>query len=137
MRAGVIQVANSAGVFVPYNLNPSAVTVPGVNGGQPIQPAGCAILGCDPRNIGLNPVVNQIWSKYMPLANDALYASGDQYNTQGYLSTIRAPLNSNNYVGRIDHDFNDKWRFYTTYRDQRLISLTTNQVDIGGAIGSD
>jgi hypothetical protein len=85
----------------------------------------------------LNPIVNQIWSKYMPLANDAIYASGDQYNTQGYLSTIRAPLNSNNYVGRIDHDFNDKWRFYTTYRDQRLISLTTNQVDIGGAIGSD
>lgn len=137
MRAGVIQVANSAGVFVPYNLNPSAVTVPGVNGGQPIQPAGCAILGCDPRNIGLNPIVNQIWSKYMPLPNDPLYGSGDGYNTEGYLSTIRAPLTSNNYVVRIDHDFGEKWRFYSSYRDQKLINLTTGQVDIGGAIGSD
>src|SRR5580692_10780085 len=95
MRAGVIQIANSSGTYVPYNLNPFPVTVPlgnGLNGPMTtVQPAGCAILGCDPRNIGLNPVVNQIWSKYMPTANDALYASGDQYNTQGYLSTIRAP----------------------------------------------
>jgi hypothetical protein len=138
MRAGVIQVplaSSAGGAYVPYNLNSFPVTVPGINGGQPIQPAGCAIAGCDPRGIGLNPIVNQIWSKYMPLPNDPL--AGDNYNTQGYLSTIRAPLTSNNYVGRIDHDFNDKWRFFTTYRDQRLISLTTNQVDIGGVLPGD
>jgi hypothetical protein len=142
MRAGVIQVANSSGTYVPYNLNSFPVTVPlgnTLNGPMTtVQPAGCAIAGCDPRNLGLNPIVNQIWSKYMPVANDSFYGSpGDGYNTQGYLSTIRAPLTSNSYVGRIDHDFNDKWRWYSSYRDQRLISLTTNQVDIGGAIGSD
>ena len=141
MRAGVIQVPNAASVYVPYNLNSSPVSVAlgnTLNGPvSSVAPAGCAIAGCDPRGIGLNPVVNQIWSKFMPLANDPLYSGGDGYNTQGYLSTIRAPLTSNNYVGRIDHDFSDKWRFYSTYRDQRLVSLTTNQVDIGGAIGSD
>ena len=140
MRAGVIQVplaSSAGGAYVPYNLNSFAVTVPGVNNGQPIAPAGCAILGCDPRGLGLNPIVNQIWTKYMQLPNDPLYGSGDGYNTEGYLSTIRAPLTSNNYVARIDHDFSDKWRFYSSYRDQKLINLTTNQVDIGGAIGSD
>jgi hypothetical protein len=139
MRAGVIQVANAAGVYTPYNLNASAVTVPLTVGGAPVtvQPAGCAILGCDPRNIGLNPIVNQIWSKYMPLPNDPIYGSGDGYNTAGYLSTLRAPLSSNNYVARIDHDFGEKWRFFTTYRSQRLVSLTSNQVDIGGALPGD
>ncbi len=140
-RAGVIQVAGSNGAYIPYNLNSSAVSVPVgnalVNPVSSVAPAVCPAGACDPRGIGLNPIVNQIWSKYMPLPNDPTYSSGDQYNTQGFLSTIRAPLNSNNYVGRIDHDFGDKWRFYSSYRDQRLISLTTNQVDIGGAIGAD
>jgi Carboxypeptidase regulatory-like domain len=132
-RAGVIQVPNAAGVYTPYNLNPGAVTV----GGVTYPSATCPSGGCDPRGVGLNPVVNQIWSKYMPQPNDPVYSSGDGFNTEGFLSTIRAPLTSNNYVGRIDHDFNDKWRWYTVYRDQRLISLTTNQVDIGGGLPGD
>jgi Carboxypeptidase regulatory-like domain len=141
-RAGVIQVPNASGAYVPYNLNPYSVTVPVGPGINPpmmtLAPAQCPSGGnCDPRNIGINPVVSQIWNKFMPAVNDPIYSTGDNYNIEGYLSTIRAPLTSNNYVGRIDHDFNDKWRFYSTYRDQRLISLTTNQVDIGGALPGD
>jgi hypothetical protein len=140
-RAGVIQVPNAAGTYVPYNLNPFPVTVGVGTGLNPtpvtLAPAVCPAGACDPRGIGLNPIVNQIWSKFMPLPNDPIYSTGDQYNIEGYLSTIRAPLTSNNYVARIDHDFNDKWRWYTSYRDQKLVNLTTNQVDIGGAIGSD
>lgn len=130
-RAGVIQVPNAAGVYTPYNLNPNAVTVNGTTYAPAVCPAGA----CDPRGIGLNPIVNQIWSKQMPLPNDPL--AGDQYNTQGYLSTIRAPLTTNNYVARIDHDFGDKWRFYGTFRQEHLNNLTTNQVDIGGALPGD
>ena len=54
----------------------------------------------------------------MPLPNDPL--GGDTFNTQGFLGTIRAPLTSNNYVARIDHDFSDKLHFYVTYRDYHL-----------------
>jgi hypothetical protein len=143
-RAGVIQIPNAAGAYVPYNLNPYPVTVPiGPGANPPMQTVAPSVCpsggGCDPRGIGINPVVNQIWSKYMPMPNDPIYAAGfgDNYNQEGYLSTIRAPLTSNNYVARIDHDFNDKWRWFTSYRDQKLINLTTNQVDIGGAIGND
>ena len=77
-------------------------------------------------------MVSQLWQKYMPLPNNPL--SGDHFNTQGYLSTIDLPQTSNFYVGRIDHDFGEKWRFMTSYRDYRFIRLATSQVDIGGAL---
>jgi len=134
MRAGVIFVPNSAGTYVPYNLNPNPVTVNGVT----YQPATCPGGGCDPRGIGINPIVSKIWS-YMPEPNDPYYASngGDGYNVEGFLSSIRAPLTENSYVARVDHDFGDKWRLFASYRYMRLINLTTNQVDIGGLLSGD
>jgi hypothetical protein len=130
MRAGVIQIADSKGVYQPYNLNPVAVNVNGVT----YQPSGL-----DPRNIGINPVVQKIWNTQMPVGNDPIYTGGgsDGYNLIGYLATIRAPLTSNNYVARVDHDFGEKVRFFGTYRATRLVSLTTNQYDIGGALPGD
>jgi len=132
MRAGVIQIPNSAGVYLPYNLNPTPVTVNGTT----YQPAVCPAGACDPRGIGINPIVSGIWSKYMPLPTSSIGA-GDNYNTQAYISSIKEPQTSNNYVARIDHDFNDKWHWYATYRDYKLVSLTGSQIDIGGAIGND
>ncbi|HLK66980.1 MAG TPA: carboxypeptidase-like regulatory domain-containing protein [Bryobacteraceae bacterium] len=132
LRAGVIQVADASGKFQAYNLNPSPVTV----GGTTYQPASCGTGLCDPRGLGLNPTIAAIW-KEMPLPNDPLYSSGDQYNTQGYLTTIRAPLNQNSYVLRVDHDFGDKNRFFGTYRYTKITNLTTNQVDIGGVLPGD
>ena len=131
MRAGIIQVPNSAGQYIAYNLNPNPVTVNGTT----YMPAVCPAGACDPRGLGLNPIVNDIWSQQMPLANNPL--GGDGYNTQGFLGSVRAPLTTNNYVGRIDHDFGDKEHFYVTYRDYKLVSLTTNQVDIGGVLPGD
>src|SRR5271157_457249 len=128
-RAGVIQVQNAAGQYVAYNLNPNPVTVNGVTYAPAVCPAG----SCDPRGIGINPIVSQIWNKQMPLPNKPL--GGDTFNTQGYLGTIRQPQTANNYVGRIDHDFSDKQHFYLTYRDYKLVNLTNNQYDIGGVIG--
>ena len=46
-------------------------------------------------------------------------------------------LTSNNYVARIDHDFSDKWHFYMTYRDYKLVNITSNQVDVGGVLPGD
>lgn len=136
MRLGVIQVPDSSGKYQPYNLNPVAVTGPD---GTVYQPARCGGNLCDPRGIGINPIVSKIFNTQLPLPNDPIYASNgaDLYNVQGFLSTIRAPLTSNSYVGRIDHDFGEKWRFMASYRSLRLVSLTTNQVDIGGVLPGD
>ncbi|MGA2198090.1 MAG: carboxypeptidase-like regulatory domain-containing protein, partial [Bryobacteraceae bacterium] len=67
-KAGVIQVPNAAGTYIAYNLNPNAVTVNGVT----YQPAMCPGGPCDPRGIGINPVVAQIWNTQMPAPNNPL-----------------------------------------------------------------
>ena len=132
LRAGIIQVPNAAGTYVPYNITATPVTVNGTTYAPAVCPAGA----CDPRALvagGINPIVNDIWSKQLPVGNNPL--GGDTYNTVGYLAGIRAPLTTNNYVGRIDHDFGDKQHFYVTYRDYKLVNLTTNQYDVGGVLG--
>jgi Carboxypeptidase regulatory-like domain len=131
MRAGVIQVPNSAGVYQAYNLNPAPVTVNGVT----YQPAQCGGGLCDPRGLGLNSLVNQIWSKYMPLPNDP--SSGDQHNTEGYISPLKLPQNSDFGVLRIDHDFGSRNHFTVSDRYYRYNQLTSNQIDIGGALPGD
>ncbi len=135
LKAGVIQVVDSNNVTQAYNLNPVAVTV----NGRTYQPALCGTGACDPRGIGINPIVRQIWNTQMPKGNDPTYASGgaDGLNVLGYQSTISTPLNTDTYVGRIDHDFGDKWKFMSSYRSMRLVNLTNNQVDIGGGLPGD
>lgn len=130
LRAGIIQIQNSAGTYVPYNLNPGAKTVDGVT--YP----GCGGANyCDPRGIGINPIVSQIWNTQMPKANDPQF--GDTYNTQGYLSAIKLPQTSDFGVVRMDHDFGSKWHWMNAYRMYDFTQETTSQVDIGGVVAGD
>ncbi|HWB96783.1 MAG TPA: carboxypeptidase-like regulatory domain-containing protein, partial [Bryobacteraceae bacterium] len=131
MRAGVIQVANSSGQIIPYNLNPAPVTVNGVT----YQPAMCPAGACDPRGQGLNPIVSEIWNKWMPLPNDPNF--GDRYNTQGYFTTVPVPQTSNFAMARVDHDFGSNWKLMTSYRYYKFSQMTTSQVDIGGILPGD
>ena len=126
MRAGVIQVPDASGAWRAYNLNARPVTV----GGTTYQPAMCGTTNCDPRAVGLNPVLSEIWNKYMPLPNNP--DAGDRNNTQGYISQIALPVRSNFLVGRIDRDLTSKHRLMLSYRYFHLYQNTTSQVDIGG-----
>ncbi|HLH39215.1 MAG TPA: carboxypeptidase-like regulatory domain-containing protein [Bryobacteraceae bacterium] len=130
LKAGVIQI-NEGGNWTPFNLNPGPVTVNGVT----YQPAQCGGGPCDPRGIGLNPVVQQLWSKYEPEPNSA--NAGDNHNIAGFQGQVSLPEKTKFLVGRIDHDFSEKWRFMASYRYYGLTQLTTNQVDIGGALPGD
>jgi len=157
MRAGVIQVQNTsssaitvqgvsypAGAWIPYNLNPNPVTVEVGNPNSAVSPvrtvtlpsALCGTAGnlpCDPRNIGLNPVVNQIFG-FLPLPNSP--TSGDGFNLQGFVGSLGSPITSNNYVGRIDHDFGPKHHFFTSFRASKLLEQPSGtQVDVGGILG--
>ena len=53
MRLGVIQLQDSSGHYHAYDLNPFPVTYNGIT----YQPAMCGGQLCDPRGLGLNPVV--------------------------------------------------------------------------------
>jgi len=130
LRAGVVQINNN-GTWIPYNLTGAPVTVNGTT----YAPTQCGGVVCDPLGLGLNAQVSTIWNKYMPMPNDP--TSGDTHNTQGYLSTINLPQTSTFWVGRIDHDFGDKWRLFGSYRYYAYNQLTTNQVDVGGLLPGD
>ncbi|MGH9477095.1 MAG: carboxypeptidase regulatory-like domain-containing protein [Terriglobales bacterium] len=119
-----------------YNLNKTTTTVNGIA----YQPALCAVSGsgsvpCDPRGLGLNPVVAQLWSQYMPNPNNS--HAGDHFNTQGYTSNVDTPQDTNFFVTRIDHDFGAKTHFTLTYHFYSLSALGTEQHDIGGGIPGD
>jgi hypothetical protein len=120
LRQGIIQERDATGAVVQYNLKNAICAA-----GQP----------CDPRGIGLNPLVNQMWSQYMPEPND--FSAGDRLNTFGFLGQLAFPLSSNFGVVRVDHDFGSKWHWYSSYRYFGQINPTTNQVDIGGLLAGD
>ena len=129
LRAGVLQIPDATGKLVAYNLNPSPVTVNGVT----YQPAMCSTGPCDPRGIGLNSLVSQVW-KTMPLPNDPQYINTgngvDGVNVQGYLGSLALPQTSNFFVGRVDHDFGEKWRFMASYRYYSYAQQTSSQTTI-------
>ncbi|HXC87685.1 MAG TPA: carboxypeptidase-like regulatory domain-containing protein [Candidatus Cybelea sp.] len=131
LRAGIITIGG-----VQYNMQT------GTNCG----PSGAA--ACDPRGIGLNPDVSQMWSKYEPLPNETGTAGGgcggfagsplcDGVNEQGFKANMSQPQTSNFFVARIDHDFGSKFHFNSSYRYYRLNNTTDSQVDIGGFFPGD
>jgi hypothetical protein len=101
-----------------------------------------ASTACDPRGIGINPVVQQMWNTYEPVGNDpscgALIGSKcDGVNEIGYKANVSVPQTSNFGVARLDHDFGSKWHFNSSYRYYKVVIATTSQVDIGGFFPGD
>lgn len=125
LRAGILQFVDSTGNRVQYNLKTSMAC--GANGGEP----------CDPRGIGINPVVQEIWNKYVPEPNDFHYGDTVNGNSYGYVANITYPLTDNFFVGRLDHDFGTKWRGFVSYRWFNENNPNTSQIDWGGVLPGD
>src|SRR5580765_1830356 len=131
MRAGILTFNG-----VDYNLNSGTNCGPGGN------------VACDPRGLGINPLVQQMWNTFEPVGNDpgcsgsasqgSLSGSRcDGVNTIGFKSNVALPYRSDFAVARIDHDFGPKWHFTASYRYYRLVKGTTNQIDVGGFFPGD
>jgi Carboxypeptidase regulatory-like domain len=123
-----------------YNLNPTAVIDSGGNTHPADENCGAFPGGfCDPRRIGINPMVQQMWNKYMPLSNESGCGLSrcDGVNIQGFKANIALPQTSNFGVVRLDHDFGDKWHFMSSYRYFKLGIATLDQIDIGGFFPGD
>ncbi len=128
MRLGLLTFGGTT-----YNLNPTPVTYNGVT----YMPAQCPAGPCDPRGIGINPLVQQMWNQYMPLSNTPNCSRCDGTNILGFTANMSTPQSSNFGVARLDHDFGDKWHFMSSYRYYNLQNFNTNQVDIGGFFPGD
>ncbi len=135
MRLGLLQFNDVNGATQVYNLNSTPVTYKGVT----YMPAQCPAGVCDPRGIGINPLLQQVWNKYMPLSNESGCGLGrcDGLNVLGFTANMLTPQSSNFGVARLDHDFGDKWHFMSSYRYFNLTSASAQQVDIGGFFPGD
>jgi len=101
----------------------------------------------DPRGIGINPTVLAMWKKYMPAGNIPGTGSAacggisgsecDGVNEVGFEGNLSLPLNSNDWVARIDHDFSSKFHWFASYRYYKLTQAYGSQVDIGGFFPGD
>ncbi|MGH7869640.1 MAG: carboxypeptidase-like regulatory domain-containing protein, partial [Candidatus Dormibacteraceae bacterium] len=109
-----------------YNLNPYPVTYNGTT--YP----GTTI---DPRGIGINPLVQSLWTTSEPASNTGTNCTNslcDNVNVQGFRGNLALPTTSNFFVARIDHDFGKNWKFMSSYRYFNLKSATDDQVNIAG-----
>jgi hypothetical protein len=155
-KQGIIQIPDAASSIVCnsktatpincdlYNMNTASKTVT-VNGtSMTLAPAFCAGAVtpgnptgfCDPRLIGFNSTIQQLWSKYMPDPTD-LTQFGDRLNVQGFKGTIITPVKSDFGVARVDHDFGKNWHFMGSYRMYNFTRTPTVQTDIGGFFPGD
>ena len=141
MRNGILTlgVCNAACQDDP-KASPPVPTVFNLNTGTNCGPGGAA--ACDPRGLGINSLVQQMWNTFEPAGNDpscgALKgATCDGVNEIGFKSNVSLPQTSNFGVARLDHDFGSKWHFTTSYRYYKLILANTSQVDIGGFFPGD
>jgi len=131
-------------IVIAYNLNPTPTLDPSVGSGDNdpligtmIPTAMCGTTTCDPRNIGISPVVSTMWNKFMPLPNHEGYSSGDTLNFQGFRAPLSLPERTDYGALRVDHDFGDKWQLFLSYRIFNDILPSTNQIDIGGLLPGD
>ncbi len=113
LRQGIIQFRDSTGVVRAYDIK-----------------------SFDPRGLGMNPTIAQLWNQYEPEPNDC-EAHGDHLNTCGYFGSLALPISDNFAVARMDHDFGSRWRLMASFRYYKLQEPSTNQVDIGGLVKGD
>jgi len=123
LRQGILRFRDSAGNIVSYNLKTSTQCGSGGN------------LPCDPRGLGLNPLVNDMWTKYMPAGNDP--SRGDGLNTIGFSSPAALPNNDNFAVVRLDQSLTQNWQFTGSFRYYTAVRTESRQSDIGGFIAGN
>jgi hypothetical protein len=122
LRAGTLRFRDASGIVRDYPLASSTSCGPGNTS------------ACDPRGLGLNPVVSALWS-HLPRGNDTTV--GDGLNTIGFRSTVSIPSSSDYGIARLDHSFSDNWHFMGSVRYSEARSLLNSQVDFGGLLKGD
>ena len=148
LEAGIIHIQTGLNTGMTINVNPTATVDPGCGSvtcnvtaahgftpGASIPTTMCASGPCDPRGLGVNPVIQTLWKQYLPTPNDC--SQGDGLNYCGYKGAISLPESSNFGVARIDHDFAKNWHFNGTYHYYKLQNTVDNQWDIGGFFPGD
>jgi hypothetical protein len=118
MRQGILQYKDAGGVVHQVNLKTSTV-------------CGAGATACDPRGIGVSPVIAAIWAKE-PHGNNA--NEGDGLNSIGFDSSAPVIVKDNFAVAKFDYKLTDKWDFSTSYHYAVSDGVGSGQADIGGLL---
>src|SRR6266568_4403828 len=122
LQQGILRFRDGAGNIINDSLQPGNVAnLCGSSG------AG----SCDPRNLGLNPALRQLW-QLEPAGNDT--SQGDGLNTIGFSAFGKLPNTSDLGVIRLDHSFGSRFHWTTSYRYYKEDAGILRQVDIGGIL---
>jgi len=106
---------------------------------DPVTGTVYSLVSQDPRALGLNPLVSQIWNKWEPQSNSKCQGASlcDNFNVQGFSGNLGLPTTSKIAVARIDHDFSAKEHLMASWRYYNLKAASDTQVDIGGYFTGD
>jgi len=115
LRQGILKFRDSNGTVQSIDLRTAAICGPS------------GATACDPRGLGISPYTKAFWS-LMPAGN--VSSAGDGLNTTGYLANFSSAINTDYGTFRLDHVFNEKWKFNGTYSYFRNLTNGTGQVDI-------
>ncbi|MCI0487816.1 MAG: carboxypeptidase-like regulatory domain-containing protein, partial [Blastocatellia bacterium] len=122
LRQGILRFRDASGNVVSYNMANSSLCGP--DGNQ----------ACDPRGIGLSPVISTLWSN-LPAGNDS--TAGDGLNSTGFRSNVGNSLDNDYYNARADYNLTDNWRVDAAYRYFGQIQNGTGLLSIiGGNVES-
>jgi hypothetical protein len=117
LRQGILRFRDASGTVNSYDLKTSRLCGP--NGDLP----------CDPRGVGLSPVVNNLF-RALPTGNDP--TAGDGFNTIGFRGIVTNPLNNDFYNSRFDYNINDRWRADFAFRYFGEVAQGSGLLDIRG-----
>ena len=113
MKQGILTFPNAAGQPVQYNLKTADLC--GTSGNT----------ACDPRGIGLSPVIASQFGLYPAGNNTGL---GDGFNTTGYFFNLPTPISEDIGVLRMDFKVTNKWSVFATYHTADVSRVGTEQI---------
>jgi len=121
LQAGILRFRDASGNVVSYPLQPGNITT------------ACGGVSCDPRNLGISPVVKAQLALY-PAGNTT--SLGDGLNTTGFTFNAPTPINQDLAVLRLDYKFTDNWSAFATYHYDKTGRVSTSQVSLLNTPGS-
>lgn len=116
LKQGILRFRDAAGNVISYDLKTS----------RQCGPAGAD--ACDPRGLGISPLVKNYFDSLYPGGNDP--SVGDGLNTIGYRYPADTSSTNDTAVGRLDHNFTDNWRFAGSFIYQRQRIKDTSQLEL-------
>ncbi len=125
LRTGILRFKDAAGNLNSYNFNPAngpLTSACGPTGNQP----------CDPRGVGLSPIISQYF-KFYPVAN-SLTAGDGGINTGGIQGPVSIPAHTDFGVARFDYSLNQAWSAFVYFLDSQQHQATTDQIDFNPAV---